>query len=432
MFEGLIERFQLIRRKALGYGRITTSELDSVLRDTRISLLEADVHYKVVKEFIEAVRAKCEDIVLSKSLKPGELIIRAIYEELISILGTHPQRIQFKKDDISIMSLIGLQGTGKTTTAAKLALRYKIKNPLLVPADTKRPAAMQQLKLLAERAHIPFFPLQENSVYETIRKAREYAHDRSHGLIIIDTAGRLHIEDDLIQELVEINHHVNTDYRLLVADAMTGQDAVNQARVFKNKVGLEGAILTKMDGDARGGAALSIVKAADVPLFFIGTSEQLDGIEEFYPDRIAQRILGMGDVTSLVEKVKGIEEKFDQEQLRKKVMKGDLNLEDFLTQLKAVKGLGPLRKLAAMIPGVKEKDIDEKEFKKIEAIIQSMTTRERRHPDIIDGLRKRRIAAGSGTTMADVNRLLKQFLYAKELMKKVGKGNPPDNIPFGM
>lgn len=430
MFEGLIEHFQLIKRKALGYGRITASELDSVLRDIRISLLEADVNYKVVKEFIVGVRVKCAKIDLSKSLKPGELVIKAVYEELISILGTNPHHIQFKKDDVSVISLIGLQGVGKTTTAAKLALQYKSKNPLLVPADAKRPAAVQQLKILAERAHIPFFPLQDNSARETAKRAQEHAHKKSHGLIIIDTAGRLHIDEELVQELVEINRSVKTNYRLLIIDGMTGQDAVKQAQMFNDKVGLEGAILTKMDGDARGGAALSIVRAADVPIFFICTSEQLDGIEEFYPDRMAQRILGMGDVASLVERVKGIEEKIDREKLRKKVMKGTLDLEDFLTQLRAVKGLGPIRKLASMIPGVKESDIDEKEFKRVEAIIQSMTKRERRKPDIIDGSRKRRIAAGSGTTMAEVNQLLKQFFYTKDLLKKAGKGNLPDSIPF--
>ncbi|UCG91902.1 MAG: signal recognition particle protein [candidate division WOR-3 bacterium] len=430
MFEGLIEQFQLIKRKALGYGRITTSELDGVLRDIRISLLEADVNYKVVKEFIEGVRTKCLKIDLSKSLKPGELVIKAVYEELISILGTNPHHIQFTKDDISVISLIGLQGVGKTTTAAKLAVRYKSKNPLLVPADAKRPAAVQQLKILAERVHIPFFPLQDNSARETVKEAKEYAHKKSYGLIIIDTAGRLHIDADLVRELVEIDRSVQTTYRLLVADGMTGQDAVKQAEMFKDKVGLQGAILTKMDGDARGGAALSIVRATDVPIFFICTSEQLDGIEVFYPDRMAQRILGMGDVASLVEKVKGIEEKIDHENLRKKVMKGELDLEDFLTQLRAVKGLGPIRKLASMIPGVKESDIDEKEFKRVEAIIQSMTKRERRKPDIIDGARKRRIAAGSGTTVADVNQLLKQFFYARDLLKKAGQGNLSDSIPF--
>jgi len=430
MFEGLIERFQIIRRKALGFGRITKSELEGILREIRISLLEADVNYRVVKEFIEGVSKKCEKIELSKSLKPGDLVMKAVYEELIMILGKIPQQIQFEKDEMSVISLIGLQGTGKTTTATKLALRYKSRNPLLVPADAKRPAAAEQLSLLAKRAHIPFYPLQENSALATVKKAKEFAHNRSYGLIIIDTAGRLHIDDDLIQELVEIDHSVNTDYRLLVADGMTGQDAVNQAQVFKEKVGLEGAILTKMDGDARGGAALSIVRAANVPIFFIGTSEDLEGIEEFYPDRMAQRILGMGDVISLVEKFKGIEEKLDQEKLRKKVIKGELDLEDFLTQLKAVKKLGPLSKLAAMIPGVKESDVDEKEFKKIEAIIQSMTKTERHHPDKIDGSRRRRIAAGSGTTMTDVNRLLKQFYYTRDLLKKMGKGKLPPNIPF--
>lgn len=430
MFEGLIDRFQIIRRKVLGYGRITKTELDGIFRDIRVTLLEADVNYKVVKNFIEDLDKKSAGLELSKSLRPGDLVMKAVYEELAALLGNTPQRIEFKTKGPTIISLIGLQGAGKTTTAAKLALRYKSRRPLLVPADAKRPAAVQQLSLLANRANIPMFPMQEQGTIFTVQKAKNLAIQESYSVIIIDTAGRLHIDEDLIQELIEIDRAVMPDYRLLVADGMSGQDAVNQAKSFKEKIGLEGAILTKMDGDTRGGAALSITQSANVPIFFIGTSENLDGLDDFYPDRMAQRILGMGDIVGLVEKVKDIETKIDQEKIRKKVLKGGLNFEDFLEQLKAVKKLGPLSKLAAMIPGIKESQFDEKGFKKVEAIISSMNKKERLNPDMIDGSRKRRIAAGSGTTITDVNQLLKQFSYARDLLKKMGQGKMGTNLPF--
>ncbi len=429
MFEGLIDRFQLVKRRIAGYGRITNQELENIYKEIRLSLLEADVNYKVVKDFIFELGEKTKTLELSKSLKPGDLVIKAVYEELVELLGKSTRHIEFKKDGPTVLSLIGLQGVGKTTTAAKLALKYRGRNPLLVPADAKRPAAVKQLVLLAERANIPTIPLEKDSAIQTVKKAKQWAQDKSYGLIIIDTAGRLHVDDSLVQELVDIHHTLTPDYRLLVADGMSGQDAVNQARLFNEKVGLDGAILTKMDGDARGGAALSIVRVADVPIYFVGTSENLEGLEEFHPDRTAQRILGMGDVLSLVEKVKTIESEIDQEKIRKKVLKGELNLEDFLEQIGAVKKLGPLSKIAAMMPGVKESDVDENQFKKMEAMIKSMTKRERVHPDIIEGSRKRRIAAGSGTTVADVNRMLKEFSYARDMLKKLGK-DMPTKLPF--
>jgi len=432
MFEGLVDRFEIIKRRILGYGRITKTEIDVILKDIRICLLEADVNYRVVKEFINDLGKRSEGLELAKSLNPGDLMVKAVYEELVSILGNKPQHLEFKKDGPTIISLIGLQGTGKTTTAAKLAYRYKSRKPLLVPADAKRPAAYEQLGILGKKIDVPVFELQKGDTVLTVKTALEFAKKESFGLIIIDTAGRLHIDDDLIEELVEIERVVQPGYRLLVADGMGGQDAVNQAKAFKEKVGLEGAILAKMDGDARGGAALSIVKVANVPIYFIGTGEYLNSLEEFYPDRIAQRILGMGDIVSLVEKVKDIQKDIDQEKLQKKVFKGELNLEDFLEQLKAVKKLGPLAKLAAMVPGIKETDVDENEFKKIEAIINSMSPKERRNPEIIDGSRKRRIAAGSGTTITDVNQLLKQFFYARDLLKKMSTGKFPGKIPFKM
>jgi signal recognition particle subunit SRP54 len=320
---------------------------------------------------------------------------------------------------------------GKTTTAAKLAAKYRGRKPLLVPADTKRPAAVEQLMQLAKRANIPAVPLDDGNAVKTVKQAKRLSEKEGHGVIIIDTAGRLHIDDALIAELIDIHSALKPDYRLLVADGMSGQDAVKQASEFKASIGLDGAILTKMDGDARGGAALSIARAADVPIYFVGTSEQIEGLEEFHPDRMAQRILGMGDVQSLVERVKTIETEIDQEKMRKKALKGDLNLEDFLEQMSAVKKLGPLSKIAAMVPGVKEGDVDEDQFKRMEAMINSMTRRERLHPDVIDGSRKRRIAAGSGSSVADVNRMLKEFFYARDMLKKFSK-NMPGKFPFKM
>jgi signal recognition particle subunit SRP54 len=430
MLEGLIDQFQLIRRKILGYGRITEHEISVILKDIRISLLEADVNYKVVKAFIHELSDKCAGLHLERSLRPGDIVVKTVYEEMIELLGGQPRQMEFKTTGPLIISLIGLQGVGKTTTAAKLGTLYKKKNPLLVPADAKRPAAFEQLAQLGKRAGIPVQPLIQSSPKKTVEQAIERAREKEHMLIIIDTAGRLHLDDTLISELRDIHGVIEFDYRLLVADGMSGQDAVNQAVAFQDKIGLDGAILTKMDGDARGGAALSITRAAKVPIFFIGTSETLQGLEQFFPDRMAQRIMGMGDLTSLVEKVKGIEKDVDDQEMRAKVMKGELNFEDFLAQLKAVKKLGPLSKLAAMMPGVKENDIKEDELKRIEAIINSMTKDERLYPDKINGSRKRRIAAGSGTTMRDVNQLLKQFFYARDLLKKMGRGKLPKNMPF--
>jgi signal recognition particle subunit SRP54 len=431
MFEGLIDRFQLVKRRILGYGRITDQELDSIYKDIRISLLEADVNYKVVKEFIDELGEKTKALELSKSLRPGDFIIKAVYEELVELLGKTARHVDFKKDGPTVLSLIGLQGVGKTTTAAKLALKYRGRKPILVPADTKRPAAVEQLVQLAKRANIPAVPLASNDAVKTVRRAKLLSEKEGYGLIIIDTAGRLHIDDALIAELIHIHQALTPHYRLLVADGMSGQDAVKQASQFRTRVGLDGAILTKMDGDARGGAALSITRVAQVPIYFVGTSERLEGLDEFHPDRMAQRILGMGDVLSLVERVKTVETEIDQEKMRKKALKGDLNLEDFLEQLSAVRKMGPLSKIAAMIPGVKESDMDEDQFKRMEAMISSMTRRERLHPDIIDGSRKRRIAAGSGSAVADVNRMLKEFFYARNMLKKFGKGMP-GKLPFKM
>lgn len=430
MFQHLVDRFQILRRRVLGYGRITRTEIDVILKELRITLLEADVHYQVVKEFIENINKKAISQDLDKRLNPGDLVMKIVFEELVELLGKNPHHLAFKNTGPTIISLLGLQGVGKTTTAAKIAYRFNNRKPLLVPADVKRPAAVEQLTQIGKRNNIPVFPLKDNDPIMTVKLARQTAEKENYGIVIIDTAGRLHIDEALVNELIEINKTVIPDYRILVADGMAGQDAVNQAKTFKEKVGLDGVILTKLDGDARGGAALSISRVSGVPLYYIGTSENIDGLEEFYPDRIAQRILGMGDIISLVEKVKTVEKEVDQVKLQKKIAKGDLNLEDFMEQMRAVKKLGPLSKLAGMLPGVKEVDVNEDEFKKIEAIINSMTKKERQHPEIINGSRRRRIAMGSGTTVADVNQLLKQFFYARDLLKKMSKGKMSGKMPF--
>jgi signal recognition particle subunit SRP54 len=422
MFDTLIDTFGKLKRKILGYGRITGSELDAILKDIRVTLLEADVNYKVVREFIDGLRKKCEGFALHKSLKPGDLVLKAVYEELTEMLGGSARHMAFSADEVTVISLLGLQGVGKTTTAVKLAHEYKGKNVLLVPADAKRPAACEQLQQLARRVGVEVFPLIKNDALETVHRAKEHARAEGYRLMIIDTAGRLHIDDMLVDELRSIHDAVKPHYRLLVADGMTGQDAVNQASAFKEKIGLDGAILTKLDGDARGGAALSIARAAGVPLYYMGTGEDLTGLDVFYPDRVAQRILGMGDIAGLVDKVKAVEQELEQGELRTRMLEGDFNFEDFLEQMKMVRRLGPLKKLAAMIPGVKETDVNEREIKVVEAIVHSMTRHERLHPGIIDGSRKRRIAAGSGTSVQDVNKVLKQFKLARDMLKKYGKG----------
>lgn len=429
MFERLTDRFQQLKRQILGYGRITTSEIETILRDIRITLLEADVHYQVVKGFTDDLARRAQTLELSRSLTPGDLVLKMVYEELVRLLGGESRPLRLKSAGRTVISLIGLQGVGKTTTAGKLAQRFRDRKVLLVPADAKRPAAAEQLTQIGARAAVPVFPLQDGDAISTVRRALDHADRTGCGLVIVDTAGRLHIDDDLIAELQAIHREAKPDYRLLVADGMAGQDAVRQAQDFQRKVGIDGAILTKMDGDARGGAALSITRAAGVPIHLVGTSEHLDGLEDFHPDRMAQRILGMGDLTTLVEKVQTMETGADQRQLQQKVASGELNLEDFREQMKAVKKLGPLSKLASLLPGIKDSDLNENEFRRIEAIISSMTRRERQRPEIIDGSRKRRIASGSGTTVAEVNQLLKQFFYARDLLKNMARGKRPAELP---
>lgn len=424
MFEIITDKFIKLQRKLLGYGRLSSKEINEALREIRITLLEADVNYKVVGEFVRTLQQNIEQQKITESLKPGELITVVLYQELVKLLGEKPSKLQFLSEP-TIIELVGLQGTGKTTTAAKLGVKYKHKKPLLVACDAKRPAAAEQLKILATQAQVDFFPV-TNNVIETCLSALAYAKKNNNQLVIFDTAGRLHIDEALMAELKLIKEKTQPSYILLVVDGMVGQDAINQAQEFHSKLGLSGVIITKLDGDAKGGAVVSIRKVTSVPVYFIGVGERQEDLEEFSPERIASRIIGQGDIMSLQEKVAQAITPKQQVEVAEKIIKGKFDLNDFLDQLRAIKKMGNISKLIAMIPGaasIKGLDnIDEKDFNRTEAIILSMTKQERSNPEIIDGSRRRRIAQGSGTSVEEVNRLLKEFRQAKQLMQSIGSG----------
>jgi signal recognition particle subunit SRP54 len=424
MFEIITDKFVKLQRKLLGYGRLSSKEISEALREIRITLLEADVNYKVVGELVRNLQEKIEEKKIVESLKPGELINVTLYQELLKLLGEKAEKIQFSAMP-TIICLVGLQGTGKTTTAAKLGVKYKNKKPLLVACDIKRPAASEQLKILAQRAQVDFFPVEENAL-KTCIKALEQAKTKGNQLVIFDTAGRLHIDEDLMNELKVIKDKTKPHYILLVVDGMVGHDAVNQAQEFHTKLGLSGAIITKLDGDAKGGAVVSIRKVTSVPIYFMGTGERIEDLEEFSPQRISTRIIGQGDILSLQEKVAQAMSPQEQEKVAEKFLKGKFDFTDFLEQLRSVKKMGNISKLIAMIPGASAvkglENIDDKEFNKTEAIILSMTKQERSEPEIIDGSRRRRIAIGSGTAVEDVNRLLKEFRQAKDMMHNMNTG----------
>ncbi|MCX7785662.1 MAG: signal recognition particle protein [candidate division WOR-3 bacterium] len=424
MFEIITDKFVKLQRKLLGYGRLSSKEISEAIREIRITLLSADVNYKVVGEFIRELQTKIEEKKIVESLRPGELINVVLYEELVKLLGEKPAKLQFTRTP-TIINLVGLQGTGKTTTAGKLAAKYKNKKPLLVACDVKRPAASEQLRLLAQRVGCDFFPVGDDAL-KTCLLALAQAKDRGNQLIIFDTAGRLHINEELMQELKTIKEKTNPDYTLLVVDGMVGQDAVSQAQEFHNALNISGAIVTKLDGDAKGGAVVSIRKVTSVPIYFIGTGEKIEDLEEFYPDRISTRILGLGDIKTLQEKVASAISPKEQEVVAEKFLKGKFDFNDFLNQLKSIRKMGSISKLLSMIPGAKNlkglENIDDKDFIRVEAIIQSMTKEERENPEIIDGSRRKRIAIGSGTSVEDVNRLLKEFRQAKQLMQSMGSG----------
>ena len=429
MFESLGDRLQNAVNKIKGYGKITEENISEVTREIRLALLEADVNYKVVKEFINNVKEKALGEEVAKSLKPGEMFVKILKDELVELLGGEQSPL-YTSGNPSILMLVGLQGAGKTTMIGKLALMLRKKHnkkPLLVACDVYRPAAIDQLKQIGRELNIEVYEEGKNNPVDIAKNAIAYAKENGFNYVLLDTAGRLHIDDALMEELNNINNETKPNEILLVVDSMTGQDAINVIEGFNSTLPLTGAILTKMDGDTRGGAALSIRHLTNIPIKFVGISEKMDGIEPFYPDRIATRILGMGDIMTMIEKA---EEAIDQDEAMKtakRMEQGKFDLEDFLSQMKQIKKLGPLENLIKLIPGVpkelKKVKIDPKDMAHIEAIIQSMTPKERRHPEIIKATRKQRIAKGSARSVEEVNRLLKQFDQMKVMMKQMKNGN---------
>ena len=435
MFENLGDRLQNAISKIKGYGKISEENISEVTREIRLALLEADVNYKVVKEFINNVKEKALGEEVAKSLKPGEMFVKILKDELVDLLGGEKADL-YVKGNPSILMLVGLQGSGKTTTIGKLSLmlrkKYK-KKPLLVACDIYRPAAIDQLKEIGKQLNIEVYEEGKKDPVDIINNALNYAKENKFDYILIDTAGRLHIDEELMDELKRINDTFKPNEILLVVDSMTGQDAINVIEGFNNKLKLTGAVLTKLDGDTRGGAALSIRHLTNVPIKFIGVSEKMDGLEEFHPERMASRILGMGDLMSIVEKAESVIDQDEAYDVAKKMQNGKFDLEDFLKTFKQIKKLGPLENLIKLIPGAKKAGltnvkIDPKEVAHIEAIILSMTPYERRHPEVLKASRKQRIAKGSGRNVEEVNRLLKQFEEMKKMMKMMKNGNM--KMPF--
>lgn len=435
MFENLSDRLQNVVHKIKGYGRITEDNISDMMREIRLSLLEADVNYKVVKEFTNTVKEKALGADVNSKLSPGEEFVKIVKDELTELLGGDAVPIKVDKNP-TITMLVGLQGSGKTTTIGKLAnfLRknYK-KKPLLVACDVYRPAAIEQLITIGKELNIEVYSEGKVNPVEITKNAIEYAKENNFDYILIDTAGRLQIDTKLMEELENIISVASPDEVLLVIDAMMGQDAINVINGFNDKLSLTGVILTKMDGDTRGGVALSVRHLTSIPIKFIGVSEKMDGLSEFHPDRMASRILGMGDILSIVEKVSNEIDEKDAEDLAKKMAKGKFDFEDFLAQLKQIRKLGPLENLIKLLPGAKKMGlnnikIDPKQMAHIEAIVLSMTPYERKHPEVLKASRKQRIAKGSGTTVTDVNRLLKQFEEMKKMMKMMNNGN--FKLPF--
>ena len=435
MFENLSDRLQNVMHKIKGYGRITEENISDMMREIRLSLLEADVNYKVVKEFTNKVKEKALGANVNSKLSPGEEFVKIVKDELTELLGGDSVPLETTKNP-TITMLVGLQGSGKTTTIGKLAnflRKNHKKKPLLVACDIYRPAAIDQLKTIGKELNIKVYSEGKKDPVEITKNAINYAKENDFDYILIDTAGRLQIDDKLMEELQNIENAINPHETLLVIDAMMGQDAINVINGFNDKLKLTGVILTKLDGDTRGGVALSVRHLTNIPIKFIGVSEKMDGLSEFHPDRMASRIIGMGDVLSLVEKVSSEIDEKDAEDLVKKMTKGSFDLEDFLKQIKQIKKLGPLENIIKLLPGAKKMGlnnvkVDPKKMSHIEAIVLSMTPYERKHPEILKASRKQRIAKGSGTTVTEVNQLLKQFEEMKKMMKMMK--NPKFKLPF--
>jgi signal recognition particle subunit SRP54 len=428
MFDNLSEKLQRVFKNLRGEGRLTPENMEEALREIRVALLEADVHFRVVKQFIEQIRSKAQGEEVLTALSPGQQVVKIVLDELTKMLGGHQSKMRFANEPPTVVLVVGLQGSGKTTSTAKLArvLSKEGNRPQLVSVDVYRPAARQQLAILAKQVNVPIYAgePEQTTPLELARGARKEAVQTGRDLLLVDTAGRQHIDDDLMRELSELKEALNPTEILFVADAMTGQDAVKSADEFHKRLGITGVILTKMDGDARGGAALSIRSVTGQPLKFVGVGEKVDALEPFHPDRVAQRILGMGDVVSLIEKAQSVIDQKDAERMQEKLLAGDdFSLEDFRNQMKQIRKLGPLEGILKMLPGVggmkelKDAKFDEKELTRIVAIIDSMTPKERANHMIINGARRRRIAKGSGTSVQDVNNLLKQYGQARKMMK---------------
>jgi signal recognition particle subunit SRP54 len=441
MFESLSDRLTETLGKLSRKGRLAEADVDDAMKEVRRALLEADVNFRVVKDFVAAVRERAVGQDVLKSLTPAQTVIGIVNDELVRVLGTEREQLRAPDRPPQILMLVGLQGSGKTTHAAKLAvhLRKQGRNPLLVAGDVYRPAAVNQLQSLGKQVNITVYDegVQKNPV-DIANNGVRFATERGFNPVIIDTAGRLQIDEPMMQELVNVKGKVNPTEILLVADAMTGQEAVSVAQSFHDRLGVTGLILTKMDGDARGGAALSIRSVTGVPIKFIGTGEKVDALEPFSPDRLAQRILGMGDIQSLVERAREQTTEEDAVKLQDKMLKGKFDLEDFLDQLQKIKKMGPLGQILEMIPGIGSQlkdakaQISDDDYKQIEAIIQSMTPHERQYPDRIDFSRRKRIARGSGRNESDVAQLLKQFGEMQRMMKQFGKMAKKGKMPKGM
>lgn len=436
IFEGLSDKLQGALGKLKSKGKLTEKDVKDAMREVKLALLEADVNFKVVKDFIKKVQERCVGQDVMTSLTPAQHVIKIVNEELTSLMGDVQSKVMISSKPPTIIMMVGLQGAGKTTTSGKLGnyLKKQGKKPLLVACDVYRPAAIKQLQVVGEKLDIPVFNMGDKESPVNIAKAGlSHAIKNNHDLVIIDTAGRLHIDDNLMEELQNIKQEVKPEETLLVIDSMMGQDAINVITGFNSKLDLTGVILTKLDGDTRGGVALSVRHLTNVPIKFIGDSEKMDGISYFYPDRMASRILGMGDILSIVDKANEVIDEKEAEKSLKKMQKGKFDLEDFLSQMKQIKKLGPLENLLKLIPGASKMglnnvNINPKDLAHIEAIILSMTPYERKHPEILKASRKERIAKGSGRNVMEVNRLLTQFEQSKKMMKMISNGNM--KLPF--
>jgi signal recognition particle subunit SRP54 len=437
VFDGLSEKLNAVFKKLSGKGKLSEADVDEALRQVRLALLEADVNFKVVKDFLTRVRARAIGEEVMRSLSPAQMVVKIVHEELIQTLG-EPAKIDLSGQPPHVVMLVGLQGSGKTTTAAKLAwqLRQHQQKPLLVAADTRRPAAIQQLQTLGKQLDLPVHSESASVPPPTIcAHAVERASDGAYSVVLLDTAGRLHIDDELMRELEEIKARVQPQEILLVVDAMTGQEAVRVADEFNRRVGLTGLILTKVDGDARGGAALSVRAVTGVPIKYLGVGEKTDALETFYPDRLASRILGMGDVLTLIEKAQASIDQETAQKAAEKILRAQFTFEDFLEQLQALKKMGPLSQILGMMPGLNQvakdlpADVTDKQLKRIEAIINSMTREERQRPEILNGSRRKRIALGSGTSVQEVNQLVNQFKQMQRMVQQLKSGRGRGMFP---